>query len=350
MGFAVFLTILGFNKQLYSPRPFARAAKRCELTNLHGHTEFVYSVCLVPHLSAVLSASADNTLRLHAVRFSDRGLHGESGLEFLGHRAHVTACGVVDGRVLSASVDDELRIWDLASAECLDFRRGLTGSGVSALAFDGLRMASGNINPHGVFVYDLTDLRPVLQVADPMEVYAVDLPPATNCLWVACGDSRLRCFDIRSGKLAQSLQVAPRGSARAVHSCGDLVCCGSADGFVRLFDARQGALIKAVRHHSEGVNAVRFDREKSLLISGSDGGSSGGRGLFGREREGPDWPPSPLLHLDTCHAPTCPPPPAFRLHHQHRADGAGTRAHQHHSHKSGGPFPRVRLFHPRGRR
>jgi WD40 repeat protein len=87
---------------------------------LDGHSSLVSACAVTPDGRRVVSASADRTLKVWDLEA------GRVIATLAGHAAGVSACAVTpDGRrVVSASADRTLKVWDLASARCLLTHRG----------------------------------------------------------------------------------------------------------------------------------------------------------------------------------------------------------------------------------
>ena len=59
----------------------------------------------------------------------------------------------------------------------------------------------------------------------------------------------------------------------AYSPCGDFLASGSADGHVRLWDARSGEFMAEFRGHEEKVKSVVFTPDSSDIISSSEDGT-----------------------------------------------------------------------------
>ena len=88
-----------------------------------GHAALVRACVVTPDGRRVVAASDDHTLKVWDLA------SGRVETTLTGHAAGVRACAVTpDGRrVISASEDRTLKVWDLASDACLLTHRANTG-------------------------------------------------------------------------------------------------------------------------------------------------------------------------------------------------------------------------------
>ncbi len=120
-----------------------------ERFTLTGHSHLVEAVAITPDGKQVVSASRDNTLKvwdLHsgAERFTLSG-HSESIRAVAGYQDYVKAVAITpDGKqVVSASLDNTLKVWDLESGTEIASFIGEGALRCCAVAPDGLTIVAG---------------------------------------------------------------------------------------------------------------------------------------------------------------------------------------------------------------
>jgi WD40 repeat protein len=110
---------------------------------LKGHFAGVWGVCAVGR--RIVSASTDETLRVW-----DAG-SGVCERVLEGHAGRVTSvCALPDGRIVSASMDTTLRVWDTSSGACVRVLEGHTDRVMSVAALQDGRIVADDDGSTGV--------------------------------------------------------------------------------------------------------------------------------------------------------------------------------------------------------
>ena len=235
-----------------------------------GQGGTVWSVALSADGGRVVSASEDGTVRVWDA------LSGECVRELRGHTRGVTsvALSADGGRVVSGSDDGTVRVWDALSGECVRELRGHTNWVRSvAVSADGGRVVS--VSEDGtVRVWDALSGECVRELRGPRGVKGVAVSADGGRVVSGSEDGTVRVWDALSGESLREL----RGHTRAVTSValsadGGRVVSGSYDGTVRVWDALSGECVRELRGHMNWVLSVALSAEGGRAVSGSEDGT-----------------------------------------------------------------------------
>ncbi|EHA54899.1 Mitochondrial fission protein [Pyricularia oryzae] len=259
--------------------------------------------------------------------------HFEPGTSIRELRAHQDCITAMDfdapfGTLVSAAMDDSVKVWDLNAGRCIGSLEGHTAS-VRALQVEDNILATGSrdatvrlwdlskahYDPHGshynggdddddAMAFENPDDQPV----DPPAGSMADCPLFTlsshmdevtalhfkgDTLVSGSSDKTIRQWDLVKGRCVQTLDVmwaaaqasvslgtgdgAWRQTARSQAEDADFVgavqvfdaalACGTADGMVRLWDLRSGQVHRNLVGHTGPVTALQFDNMH--LVTGS---------------------------------------------------------------------------------
>jgi WD40 repeat protein len=239
--------------------------------NRPGHTAPVRACAFSPDERRIVSASADHTLRIW-----DAGT-GDLLSTLIGHTGPVWALAFSpDGRrIVSASADHTLKVWDADSGAEQEHRAGHTDR-VWDCAFspDGRRIVSASAD-HSLKVWDAdsgAELRTVSSYPGPHGTHAISF---TDCAFSAHGHrivSARREWDADSGA---ELRVLPGFS-----DAWDLRCAfspderrivsGSQDGTPKVWDIGSGAVLHTLAGHTGRVQACAFSPDGRRIVCASD--------------------------------------------------------------------------------
>jgi WD40 repeat protein/predicted Ser/Thr protein kinase len=268
------------------------AASGQSVAVLKGHTSRVIQAAFSPNGTRLASASLDGTVRLWDPA------DGELISVLQGHTGNVWACAYSpDGAWLaSASGDHTVRLWDTTLVERNGALRGHE-SYVYDVAFspDGTRLASAAWD-NSVRLWDATTGRQTAMFAgpgrrDPTHRRPDPDPTAFDpggCLlalaWSPDGrrvvagsrDSKVQFCDVMDGRSEPTVQLPGNGVDSLAFSPDGAVVAASlgngnpgspGDYRVCLLDARDGAVLRTLAGHTEGVLAVRFAPDGRRLAS-----------------------------------------------------------------------------------
>lgn len=255
--------------------------------------------------------------------------HFEAGSnirEIRAHRDNITALDfdAPFGTMVTAAMDDTVRVWDLNAGRCMGHLEGHTAS-VRALQVEDNILATGSMDAT-IKLWDLSKSRydpygkdteededaiawenPDDQFIEPPEGSMNDCELYTlqahvdeitalhfrgDVLVSGSADKTIRHWDLEKGRCVQTLDVmwaaaqasatigsgdtwrpTGRASARSADFVGALqvfesaLACGTADGMVRLWDLRSGQVHRSLVGHTAAVTCLQFDDVH--LVTGS---------------------------------------------------------------------------------
>ena len=200
------------------------------------------------------------------------GIHLEYSLT--GHNGHVHRLAISPNREIlaSASLDNTVRLWDLATRKLV---RTLSGSDQpSAQVFgvawskNGKRLAFGGTDK-SVKICDLTGK--LLQTLDCDDnVISVCWSPRSNTILAGIAGDAVQVFNADTGESLESLKGhTSTVVAIALSPDKQILSTASADKTVRLWNHDTGETIRVLRGHSDRVNDVAWSPDGKVLVSGS---------------------------------------------------------------------------------
>lgn len=238
---------------------------------LRGHTAAVLSVAFDPVANTLrlISASEDATVRIWDAS-------GNEQLQVMRGHEDVIFCAIVtpDGtRVVSASYDKTIRIWD-ASDNHATAVLGKHRDEVWSVAFspDGARLASGGLTADPTIrIWDVGtgEMLPGL-AGHTRSVRSVVFSPDGTRLASASDDTTARVWNAYTGQQLLCLEEHSDCVRSVAFSPDDTrLASGSWDRTVRIWDARTGGELLTLRGHSDLIHSVAFSPDGTHLVSAS---------------------------------------------------------------------------------
>jgi len=238
------------------------------LRTLRGHEGCVTAVAVTDDGRHAVSGSLDNTLKVWDLA------SWQTVATLVGHEGGVLAVAVTpDGRhVVSGSRDKMLRVWDLASGQTAATLAGHEG-GVNAVAVtpDGRYALSGS-SDKTLRVWDLASGQTAATLAGhEWFVNAVAVTPDGRHVVSGSWDNTLKVWELASGRLVHTL-AGHEGyvTAVAVMLDGRYVVSGSEDKTLRVWDLASGQRVHTLAGHEGYVNAAAVTPDGRYVVSGSD--------------------------------------------------------------------------------
>lgn len=248
---------------LYLPRQALNQV--WEQALLQRHTSSVNAVA-VQSDGRALTGSADQTVKLWDLTT------GRCLLSFEGHRGAVYAVLFhPDGSyAVSGSADRCLKIWNVQSGECVWTLEGHTDA-VNAVAFspDGRFLLSGSAD-RTCKLWD-TAAGYCLRTFDPQvaSITAVAFSPDGRAVLSGSADRTLKLWDV-AGHCLQTFTGHTAGISAAVFSAdGRQILSGSADQTLKLWN-RNGTCVQTLAGHQAAVRSVAISGDGNYAVSGSD--------------------------------------------------------------------------------
>ncbi|EKG13011.1 hypothetical protein MPH_09831 [Macrophomina phaseolina MS6] len=256
-----------------------------KIKELPAHTDVVTALDFDMPFGTMVTAALDDTVRVW-------DLHAGRCMGMLeGHLSSVRCLQVEDNIVATGSMDATIRLWDLSRAEYAPRDNHTSRDGEEddedALGFENPEDAPPPPPPTSMQDCPLFTLD-----AHVAEVTALHFKGDT--LVSGSADKTLRQWDLVKGRCVQTLDVlwaaaqasssltpgdSWRQTGRTPDASADFVgalqcfdaalACGTADGMVRLWDLRSGQVHRSLVGHTGPVTALQFD-DVHLVTSSLD--------------------------------------------------------------------------------
>lgn len=245
-----------------------------EIKEMQAHNDVVTAIDFDYPFGTMITAALDDTVRVW-------DLNVGRCIGFLeGHNASVRCLQIEDNVVATGSMDASVKLWDLSRARTAHKDNRVNGSGEGDDADDAM-VVSQTTSLEDCHVYSLD--------AHVGEVTALHFKG--NTLVSGSADKTLRQWDLVKGRCVQTLDVLWaaaqassiggesqwRPSGRLPDASADFVgavqcfdaalACGTADGMVRLWDLRSGQVHRSLVGHTGPVTCLQFDDVH--LVTGS---------------------------------------------------------------------------------
>ncbi len=237
------------------------------LRDLIGHTGEVHACAVTPDGSRVISASGDKTLKVWDLET------GRVVMTLEGHVLGVMSCAVTgdSSRVVSTSADRTLKVWDLETGRVLRALEGHTDWVLGcAVTSDGQCVVSTSAD-RTLKVWDLETGR-VLRTLEGHTGWVMSCAVTADCQRVvsASADRTLRIWEFETGRMLGTLE----GHTSWVNSCavvadGQRVVSASGDKTFKIWDLATGHVLKSVEAHSAGVYGCAVSLDGHCLVTAS---------------------------------------------------------------------------------
>ncbi|KAF2143872.1 uncharacterized protein K452DRAFT_268327 [Aplosporella prunicola CBS 121167] len=273
------------NRRISMPVLHEHMEPGSKIKELPAHNDIVTAIDFDMPFGTMVTASLDDTVRVWDLNA------GRCMGMLEGHISSVRCLQIEDNIVATGSMDASIRLWDLSRAEYAPQDNRINKGSVEEDDDDALGFQGEEDAPPPPPATSMQDCPLFSLEAHVAEVTALYFKGDT--LVSGSADKTLRQWDLEKGRCVQTLDVlwaAAQASANltplegqwrapgrvpdaSADFVGALQCfdaalaCGTADGMVRLWDLRSGQVHRSLVGHTGPVTALQFDDVH--LITGS---------------------------------------------------------------------------------
>jgi len=252
------------------------------IREIKAHGDQITALDFDVPFGTMVSASLDDTVKVWDLNA------GRCIGELEGHTASVRALQVEDNFLITGSADATIRLWDLSKAH---YDPQGSRFGRDDEEDDGMAFENPDDQPVDPPEGSMADCPMFVLQAHMDEITALHF--RSDVLVSGSSDKTLRQWDLEKGRCVQTLDVmwaaaqasATIGSAegtwrqtsRQTSTAADFVgalqvfesalACGTADGMVRLWDLRSGQVHRSLVGHTGPVTCLQFDG--THIVTGS---------------------------------------------------------------------------------
>jgi WD40 repeat protein len=241
-----------------------------EIRKFTGHTHFVQRAVFSKDCKRIVSASGDNTLRLWETAT------GKELRVYQGHTGGVLGVAMSpDGKtVLSGSYDGSIRLWETETGKVVHNLMQAHGGGVWNVKFaaDGKTFFSSG-SDQVIRHWDTKKGQQIRQfVGSTAGSPGLACSPDGKYVVAGCHDSKVYVWDVKSGQLVKTL-MGHTSSLLGVDVSRDskYVLSGGSDNVMRMWDLKTGQEVRQFPGHTGQIFSVAFSPDgKRGLTNSSD--------------------------------------------------------------------------------
>lgn len=239
---------------------------------LNGHSGKIYSIELSADGKKLLSASGDCTLRVFDLE------KGESRL-FEGHKRHVIFATFIKNatRIISASYDNTIKVWDEASSKCLNTLDAHTDA-VSCVDYcteNNQIISSSHDNTIRIWDMSSSDkMKCIFRNGGNVNPFSFNPIKGQLVTALVYGNKDICLLDLQS----KTQKIGRNGHSELVCSiafnqAGDMLASTSYDGTICIWDALTATPKKQLLGHTSTVTFAVFGCHDSIIASASCDGT-----------------------------------------------------------------------------
>jgi WD40 repeat protein len=258
-----------------------------EFVAFKKHNGIVYSVAVSADGKWVLSGADDKVVRLWELD-TGREVH-----RFEGNEAGVTSVGFLrDSRyAFSSAADNTVRIWRLPPADSqappsadqdttksqdtVTLKEHTDYVSSVAWSIDGKQIASGGLGgDQTVKIWNATTGQCTFTFKEQRSITSVAWSPDSKRVVSGSADGPVKVWEAKTGHV--TLRVNPhskRVSSLAWSRDGERIASASHDGTLKVWDATTGQESFTLKGHTDYVKSVAWSRDGKQIVTGSNDGS-----------------------------------------------------------------------------
>lgn len=187
------------------------------------------------------------------------------------HTAGVNTIALAgENRIISASADGQVKVWDLQRGSALQTMKGHSAS-VNALAVtpDGKKAVSAGADGR-LKVWDLERGKSLSTLKGHSHwLTAVALLPDGERVISASGDRTLKVWNLKGGKPLYTLKGHTDTVSGVAVLPGNRAISGGADGLLKIWDLQAGKELRTLKGHTGSVTALAVTPDGQRVVSAS---------------------------------------------------------------------------------
>jgi WD40 repeat protein len=245
------------------------------IRTFQGHTNYVESVTFMPDGKTVLSGSLDNTLKLWDIETGQEihTLSGHTGwiMSAVAFKEGDTALAK-DNRVLSGSYDKTIKLWDSKTGQVLDTFEGHARAIFSVALSPNGKTAISASGDNTLIRWGLISKRKIGTFQGHTNVVtSVAFSPDGIKALSGSYDKTLKLWNVRTGQVIKTFEGHTEKIWSVAFSPDGLTgLSGSEDKTIKRWDLETGKQINEFHGHTDKVWSVAFSQDGKSIVSGSE--------------------------------------------------------------------------------
>ncbi|ETO33355.1 WD-40 repeat protein [Reticulomyxa filosa] len=235
---------------------------------LQGHEDTVSSVRFSADCRKIVSASCDHTVRIWDV------LSGKQLQIFIGHTDFVIAARFSpdEHTVVSCSGDGTIRLWDInTGTEVMKLARDFDQIWDVDFSPDGRYIVSG-LRDRTIRLWDVHSGIEVKQLLEhPKSILSTQFSPDGKMIASSSSDKTINLWNVESGEILKKFEGHSDSVRRARFSAdGKSIVSCSFDCTIRIWNIETGEQLKKLKEHKHHVNDIKYLPDAQTIVSCSN--------------------------------------------------------------------------------